>query len=59
MRTRGKDRIIFASDYPVLSMERCLGEAQALDLPEDVRARWLYDNAEAFFFAAGSGDDRP
>ena len=33
MRTRGKDRILFASDYPVLSMERCLGEAAALDLP--------------------------
>ena len=28
MRTRGKDRILFASDYPVLSMERCLGEAE-------------------------------
>ena len=37
MRTRGKDRILFASDYPVLSMERCLGEAAALDLPDEVR----------------------
>ncbi len=27
MSTRGTDRIMFASDYPVLSMERCLGEA--------------------------------
>jgi predicted TIM-barrel fold metal-dependent hydrolase len=52
MRTRGKERIIFASDYPVLSMERCLGEATALDLPEEVVARWLYDNADAFFFGA-------
>src|SRR5213078_3305510 len=30
MRTRGKDRILFASDYPVLSFERCLGEAATL-----------------------------
>ena len=45
MRTRGKDRIIFASDYPVLSMERCLGEADALDLPDEVRDAWLYGNA--------------
>ena len=37
MRTRGTDRILFASDYPVLSMERCLGEAAALDLPDEVR----------------------
>ena len=50
MRTRGKDRILFASDYPVLSMERCLGEAAALDLPDEVRDGWLYGNATAFFF---------
>ena len=47
LRTRGKDRILFASDYPVLSMERCLGEAKALDLPEEVLDAWLYANAEA------------
>ena len=50
MRTRGKDRIMFASDYPVLSMERCLGEAAGLDLPDEVRDGWLYGNATAFFF---------
>jgi predicted TIM-barrel fold metal-dependent hydrolase len=50
MSTRGKDRILFASDYPVLSMQRCLGEAAALDLDEEVRDAWLYDNAHAFFF---------
>jgi predicted TIM-barrel fold metal-dependent hydrolase len=52
MRTRGSDRIMFASDYPVLSMERCLGEALALDLPDDVRDAWLYGNANEFFFGA-------
>jgi predicted TIM-barrel fold metal-dependent hydrolase len=50
MRTRGSERVMFASDYPVLSMERCLGEAKALDLPEDVLDAWLYGNAESFFF---------
>jgi uncharacterized protein len=50
MRTRGKDRIMFASDYPVLSMQRCIGEAMALDLPDDVRDAWLYGNADDFFF---------
>src|SRR5277367_7135794 len=59
MRTRGKDRIIFASDYPVLSMERCLTEANALDLPEEVLASWLHDNAEAFFFTPRDGVERP
>lgn len=50
MSTRGKDRVMFASDYPVLSFERCLGEAAALDLDDNVRAAWLYDNARAFFY---------
>lgn len=54
MRTRGTDRVLFASDYPVLSLDRCLGEIEALDLPEEVRAAWLHDNAAAFFFP----DDR-
>jgi uncharacterized protein len=50
MRTRGTEKIIFASDYPVLSFARTLGEANALDLPDGVRDAWLYDNADAFFF---------
>jgi uncharacterized protein len=50
MATRGKDRIIFASDYPVLSMERCIGEVNALELTDEVRDGWLYGNARAFFF---------
>jgi predicted TIM-barrel fold metal-dependent hydrolase len=49
MRTRGTDRIIFASDYPALSMERTLGEAAKLELTDDVRDRWLYQNGKAFF----------
>jgi uncharacterized protein len=50
MRTRGKGRVMFATDYPVLSFERCIGEALALDLPDDVRDGWLYGNANDFFF---------
>jgi len=57
MRTRGKDRILFASDYPVLSMERCLGEAKALDLPDEVRDAWLHGNAEAFFFGRAGAEN--
>ncbi len=36
MSTRGKDRILFASDYPVLSIQRCLDEARKLDLAPEV-----------------------
>ena len=49
MRTRGTERVMFASDYPVLSFERCLGEIEALDLDDEVKAAWLGDNARRFF----------
>jgi predicted TIM-barrel fold metal-dependent hydrolase len=57
MASRGTDRIIFASDYPVLSFERCLGEATALDLADDVLDAWLHGNASAFFFGGRDGRD--
>jgi predicted TIM-barrel fold metal-dependent hydrolase len=49
MSTRGKDRILYASDYPVLSFQRCLDEARKLDLAPEVLQAWLHGNAEAFF----------
>jgi predicted TIM-barrel fold metal-dependent hydrolase len=56
MRTRGTDRIIFASDSPVLSQTRCVTEAAALDLEPEVLDAYLYANAQAFFFG-GNCDD--
>jgi predicted TIM-barrel fold metal-dependent hydrolase len=52
MATRGPNKVIFASDWPVLSMRRVVPEALALDLPADVRENYLYDNAQEFFFGA-------
>ena len=51
MRTRGKDRVMFASDSPVLPIARCVTEARALDLPSDVLDAYLYGNAQAFLFS--------
>jgi predicted TIM-barrel fold metal-dependent hydrolase len=50
MNTRGQDKIMFASDHPVLSFERCVREAAALDLREGVLDKFLYSNAERLFF---------
>jgi predicted TIM-barrel fold metal-dependent hydrolase len=50
MRTRGTEQVMYASDYPVLSMRRCLSEARELPLDEDVRDAWLFGNADSFFF---------
>ena len=50
MRTRGPNKVIFASDWPVLKMRRVVPEALALDLPADVLENYLYNNAHEFFF---------
>jgi predicted TIM-barrel fold metal-dependent hydrolase len=50
MRTRGPDKVIFASDWPVLRMRRVVPEACALDLPGEVLENYLYNNARKFFF---------
>ncbi|MEB3068076.1 amidohydrolase family protein [[Mycobacterium] vasticus] len=50
MRTRGSNKIIFASDWPVLRMDRVVPEALALDLPPDVLDNYLHNNAHEFFF---------
>jgi predicted TIM-barrel fold metal-dependent hydrolase len=50
MNTRGQDKILCASDHPVLSMKRVVTEAQALDLRPGVLDKYLYSNAERLFF---------
>ncbi len=44
MNTRGKHKIIFASDHPVLGMDRCVREAHDLDLREGVLEGFLAGN---------------
>lgn len=52
MRTRGPKKIIFGSDWPVLKQRRLIPEVLALDLPEEARENYLYNNAQEFFFDA-------
>jgi len=49
MNTRGAHKVLFASDHPVLSFERCIREAMALPLREGVLERYLRENALALF----------
>lgn len=50
MNTRGQDKIIFASDHPVLTIERCVQEARQLVLREGVMEKFLYTNAQKLFW---------
>ncbi len=49
MRTRGKEKVIFASDAPVLSITRTVTEARQLDLSPEVLDNYLYGNAQRLF----------
>ena len=49
MNTRGTQKVLFASDHPVLSFERCLREAEALPLREGVLAQYVRENALRVF----------
>jgi uncharacterized protein len=47
--TRGRGRVLFATDYPLLPLDRCVDEALALELPEDAADAFLHGTAEAVF----------
>ena len=55
MNTRGQDNILFASDHPVLAMDRCLAEARELKLRDGVIEKFLYANAQKLFFSRQRG----
>jgi predicted TIM-barrel fold metal-dependent hydrolase len=49
MNTRGAHKVLFASDHPVLSFERCVREATELPFRDGVLGRYLRENALALF----------
>ncbi|MCU1486526.1 MAG: amidohydrolase [Actinomycetia bacterium] len=49
--TRGADRVMFASDYPLLTLERCMREVVALPFRDQERFdKFVYGNANKMFF---------
>ena len=49
MKTFGKDKVCFATDYPLLQWERVLGEIDGLELAPEIKKRFLHDNAVRAF----------
>lgn len=50
MNTRGRHKLMYASDHPAIPMKRCLEEAAALDLRDGVLDAFLYGNAQRVLF---------
>jgi len=48
--TRGSDKTIFASDYPLLDLQKTTDAARGLALPDGDLRRVLYENARGVFF---------
>ncbi|HSE96949.1 MAG TPA: amidohydrolase family protein, partial [Blastocatellia bacterium] len=49
MKTYGKDKVMFGTNFPQLTFEKCAEQARALDLPDEVRARFMRENARRVF----------
>lgn len=47
-RTILKDRILFGSAHPLVPLATALDDVAALDLPNDIKRRWLSSNAQQF-----------
>jgi uncharacterized protein len=45
LKTFGREKVLFATDFPLVPFERALKELEALDLSDEVRERFLHGNA--------------
>jgi predicted TIM-barrel fold metal-dependent hydrolase len=60
LRGHGRHKVLFGSNYPMVSPASCLAEVDALGLDDEARRLYLRDNAATIFgLAAPSGAARP
>jgi len=49
LKTYGQDKVLFGTNFPQLSFARCVEQAKALDLSDEVRAKFFRENARRVF----------
>jgi len=49
MKTNGKDKVMFGSNFPQLSLEKCIQQVNDLNLPTIAKENFLWKNAERVF----------
>jgi len=49
LKTYGKDKVMFGTNFPQLSLEKCVEQAYALNLPDEARAAFLGETAKRVF----------
>ncbi|HKQ76323.1 MAG TPA: amidohydrolase family protein [Blastocatellia bacterium] len=49
LKTYGKEKVLFGTNFPQLSLEKCVQQVEDLGLSDDVTARFLFQNARRVF----------
>jgi len=49
LKTYGQDKVLFGSNFPQLSLEKCVQQVKELGLSEEVSAKFLFQNARRVF----------
>ena len=49
LRTRGQDKVLYGTDYPLLFHKDSITEVMSFDLKETVVKKFLYENAKKLF----------
>ncbi len=49
MKTWGRKKVMFGTNYPQLSLTKCTRQAAALDLPDKIKQAFFYENAKRVF----------
>ena len=49
LRTYGQDKVLFGTNFPQLSWEKCVQQVYAMNLPEEVQTKFLSGNAQWVF----------
>ncbi|MEP7342040.1 MAG: amidohydrolase family protein [Acidobacteriota bacterium] len=49
LKTYGQDKVLFGTNFPQLSLEKCVQQVNELGLPDKVKAKFLFQNAQRVF----------
>ena len=52
LKTYGKEKVLFGTNFPQLSLEKCVQQVEDLGLSDEVAARFLFQNARRVFSLA-------
>lgn len=49
MKSYGKEKVLFGTNFPQLSLEKCVEQVQEMSLPDEARDNFLFKNAQRVF----------